>query len=239
MRRRGFALIAVLWLLVALSALTGGSLGRARTGSMAAANRMSLERTAWSAEACVSAMLAALDSASRSGGEQTVPEPILRRFANGTECSVHGIDPSSRILPDSATDEMLQRLGSIALSLGIPVESLVSVDGDGRVNLNSASAGVMAALPGLDLEAAEDLVSRRRQRGRFANLNDVVNALPGLKRDSVNARLTELGRIVSFAPARLLVVSSGRDARAPPVSTLELLLVPAGNRMATIRRRLL
>ena len=58
MSRRGFALLAVLWALTALSVLGGVALVVARTGSQTTRNRVLLARAAWAREACVEILLA-------------------------------------------------------------------------------------------------------------------------------------------------------------------------------------
>jgi len=52
MNRRGFALLAVLWVLTALTALTGAGLLVARLGSETTRNRSLLARAEWAREAC-------------------------------------------------------------------------------------------------------------------------------------------------------------------------------------------
>src|SRR6266700_2623032 len=52
MSRRGFALLAVLWTLTAITMLTGAAMAVARLGSMTTRNRVILARAAWAREAC-------------------------------------------------------------------------------------------------------------------------------------------------------------------------------------------
>ena len=52
MNRRGFALVAAVWLLTALSVTVAGVMELARQGRRAALNRISLARGHWSGEAC-------------------------------------------------------------------------------------------------------------------------------------------------------------------------------------------
>jgi hypothetical protein len=52
MTRRGFALVAVLWLLAAVSAVAGGAMEVAGNGHLEATNRLTLTRGRWAAEAC-------------------------------------------------------------------------------------------------------------------------------------------------------------------------------------------
>src|SRR5438309_1525238 len=52
MSRRGFALLAVLWTLTAITMLTGAAMAVARLGSTTTRNRVLLARAAWAREAC-------------------------------------------------------------------------------------------------------------------------------------------------------------------------------------------
>src|SRR2546426_10906167 len=52
MSRRGFALLAVLWTLTAVTVLTAAAFAGARLGSTTTRNRVLLARAAWAREAC-------------------------------------------------------------------------------------------------------------------------------------------------------------------------------------------
>jgi general secretion pathway protein K len=121
MNRRGFALIAVLWLLAALSLLAGGSLAAARSGLTASRNRILLAREAWAREACVEILLGRYAKAAAEA-------PLSRKLAGldsvdlgrGTWCSAKLEDPSTRInlnLADPATISTLLRNDSLADAL--------------------------------------------------------------------------------------------------------------------------
>jgi len=125
MNRRGFALIAVLWLLAALSMLAGGSLAVARSGLTASRNRILLAREAWAREACVEILLGRY---AKAGAEV----PLSRKLAGLTSsldsvglgretwCSAKLEDPSTRInlnLADPATISALLRNDSLADAL--------------------------------------------------------------------------------------------------------------------------
>ncbi len=66
-RRGGFALLAVLWVLVGLSALALGTALVAREAVSAAGNRLALERARWRAEGCLERARAAIDAALTGG----------------------------------------------------------------------------------------------------------------------------------------------------------------------------
>src|SRR6266571_4377688 len=50
--RKGFALLAVLWTLTAVTVLTGAAISVARLGSATTRNRVLLARAGWAREAC-------------------------------------------------------------------------------------------------------------------------------------------------------------------------------------------
>src|SRR4051794_9967673 len=80
MNRGGFALLAVLWVITALSALAGAGLIVARLGGATTRNRVLLARAEWAREACGEILLArfAADASVRE-----VPQVVLGR---GTWC---------------------------------------------------------------------------------------------------------------------------------------------------------
>src|SRR5258705_9367940 len=91
MNRRGFALLAVLWVLTALTALTGAGVLVARLGSETTRNRVLLARAEWAREACgeiLSARFAA-DPTTRK------LEPI--DLGGGTWCRASVDDPAARL----------------------------------------------------------------------------------------------------------------------------------------------
>ncbi|HWZ60221.1 MAG TPA: hypothetical protein VNW46_14685 [Gemmatimonadaceae bacterium] len=77
--RRGFALLAVLWVLVGVSTIAVASLLVARGGVSAARNRMALTRARWQAEDCVERARAVVDDALADRGD--VPRPVAGGWA--------------------------------------------------------------------------------------------------------------------------------------------------------------
>jgi type II secretory pathway component PulK len=234
-RRGGFALIAVLWLTVMLSVIIGLGLNGTRLSSLAAANRVSMERSRWAAEGCLAEGLAQLDTTGISPSEESTP--VAEVLSNGTTCEVLATEPQAALNVDSASGEMMSRLDSILSLDSLLRDSFVTRDGDGRIDVNLASAEVIAVIPGMTDDGARTLVAQRRWRKRLRNLSDFRDALPARARDSLDARISEVQRIVTFEPAYLVLRSVGHDSRAPPKSTLEVLVVPVGNRVAVLRRR--
>ena len=108
--------------------------------------------------------------------------------------------PSNR--PLQRLDE-LTRIRGFSDSLADRTAPFVTVQGDGRVNLNTASVTVLASLPGFDPSAAADLVAQREHGTVFTSLADLARR-PG--RDF--SQLTTM-------PTRLLFISRGWQVGRP------------------------
>lgn len=90
--RRGFALVAVLWVVVALSGMALAATSRAQVGAAAAGDRILAVRGRWAAEACLAASHAELDERARAGRPL---QPLLLdtiALADGSRCAVDVID---------------------------------------------------------------------------------------------------------------------------------------------------
>src|SRR6266550_505367 len=104
MSRRGFALLAVLWVLTALVVLAGAGFAVARTGSLTTRNRVLLARAGWAREACVEILLAryAQDAAIRR------LDPV--DLGRGSWCAAALEDPAARLNPNLADRDALLTL---------------------------------------------------------------------------------------------------------------------------------
>jgi general secretion pathway protein K len=117
MNRRGFALIAVLWLITALAVLAGGGLALVRTGLKASSNRVTLARAAWAREACVEIMMARRFAVGRTTKQLEVARTTGRVDLGRTAwCSLAVDDPSGRVNLNHASETTLQRLLGDSLS---------------------------------------------------------------------------------------------------------------------------
>jgi len=108
--------------------------------------------------------------------------------------------PSNRPLRDVME---LRHVMGVTDSLADAVAPYVTVDGDGRVNINSAPESVLAALPGLGRAGAHNLVSRRRAGDVFTSAVAVYHLFQ-VSGDTP----FPLGRLAT-EPTRLLVSSRG------------------------------
>ena len=91
MNRRGFALLAVLWTLTAVTVLAGTAITAARLGSTTTRNRVLLARAAWAREACAEILQA-----------RYAQDPSVRRLdsmdlGRGTWCSGTLEDPFGHV----------------------------------------------------------------------------------------------------------------------------------------------
>lgn len=91
MSRRGFALLAVLWLVAALTVLGGVAVGVARTGSQTTRNRILLTRAGWAREACVEILLA------RYAQDPGVRHLDAVDLGRGTWCEASVDDPGTKV----------------------------------------------------------------------------------------------------------------------------------------------
>ncbi len=238
--RRGFALLAVLWLVAAVTTLAGTSVHLARSAGSVSSNRIALARARWAAEGCVAVAQAELDSALRTAAPLAVPKPRILTYANGAECRVAGYEPSARLNADSATREMRARFDSALVTFGVrpPRESLLTMEGDGRIDLNTAPAVVLAALPAFGPEAVREALERRRFGPPIGDLFDLLARLSPPAREALVERYGEVARRVTFTPQSLLLTATGRVRGLAPTATIEVLIVSAGSRAAVVRRRM-
>jgi type II secretory pathway component PulK len=250
-RERGFALLAVLWLVVLLSGLAATTVVGARTAASTTSNRVALTRARWAAEGCLAVTLAHLDSALRASPEVPLPAPGSLSYANAAACAATTFDLATRLNSDSATRDMLARFDS-ALARELretfgtvdPAayrarrDSLLTTEGDGRINLNTAPPAVLATLPGFGLEAVRVVLERRAWGEHLSDLFQVISRLSPPAREAVLSRYGELLRRVAFAPSMLVVTAEGWVEGAIPRATVEALVVPAGTRAAVVRRRM-
>jgi general secretion pathway protein K len=109
-RRRGVALLTVLWLLTLLSAVGAGALAVARQGASTSRNRILLLRGAWAREACAEILLAR-HLEPRKAERDTV------ELGRGTWCRATVEDAGGRFDLNHAPAEVLRRLiGSDSLA---------------------------------------------------------------------------------------------------------------------------
>ncbi len=84
--RRGFTLLAVLWVVVALGGIAARVTGTSRGGVEAAVNRIAATRARWAAEACVALALDGLTSRQRREGSLLWTPMDTLQLPSGAAC---------------------------------------------------------------------------------------------------------------------------------------------------------
>ncbi len=283
MNRRGFALLAALWLIVVLTAVAGTAIATARTGLATSQNRLWLRRSEWAREACAQILVSQWHG---NLADLAVPETDL---GNGVRCyatvglvaarvNINHAYPATlrRIVgSDSLMDALLdwqdsddvprsrgaeaawyraerqrsprngplvsvEELGLIrgfdAPILG-RLRTLLTTDGDGTVDLNAASPTVLAALPGMSSGALAEIAHRRALGRRIQGLDDLADALDPAARRTLMASYQAVEQQTATASEEILAVITEVIDGTRIQSSMELSLVPAGTRLAVIRRR--
>ncbi len=102
--RQGFALLAVLWLIVALAVVAGAGIAAGRVGSDTSRNRVILRRADWARDACTAILTARYSSAKPSEGIDSID------LGRDVWCNARVEDPSARLNLNRATSAQLHVL---------------------------------------------------------------------------------------------------------------------------------
>lgn len=256
MNRRGFALLAVLWVLTALTVLTGVALGVARTGWQTTRNRMLLARAGWAREACVEILLA------RYAQDPTVRRVDTVDLGRGTWCVAVLEDPAAKLNVNVAeTENLLSVVGrqssvvdsihrfrregpiydlrqvpGLDSTLAARLAPFLTTRGTGAINVNAAPREVLATLPGMTEEAISLLAWRRQDRRPLSSAEELAGALSPSARARFLANYAEFVRHAVFAPQQLLAVVDGGVRGTALTARAMLTVVSASGRLAVIRR---
>jgi len=264
MKPRGFALLAVLWVVAVVGAAVGATAGALRTSERAAANRVALIRGRWAAEACAAIAEARVETPSFMRGDTV-------ELGRGVRCAWRVRDPGTGLDVNTAPSSGLARLfaalgaspdtaeawarrlvsgrgagfyGDVehavtVASLPPGVAPYLSVLGDGSVSADAPPA-VLATLDGITPEAVALLARRRAESRPVANLDELAGLLSPSSRLEMVRRYASLQGRLRFAPRLLLLVSDGWVGieALPPVATLELVVVRQGAGLAVLQRRM-
>ena len=256
--RRGFALLAVLWVVAALAAIVGLGLGALRTGAQGSVNRLQLTRGRWAADACL-----AIAEARWAGHRFTDTATV--DLGRGTRCAWRADDPTAQLNVNTASPTLLK---AVARQIGVSSQvvdtllahrpfqdtaevrgllmadssllPLLTTDGAGSINLNAAPPGIIMSIPGLSAEVVEQLRQHARYGAPISSLDQLASLVPGT-RPELLAHYADLASTVTFAPSQLLITARGWVGEDGPQglhATIEILAVPLPDRLAVIRRRL-
>lgn len=258
MSRRGFALLAVLWVITALTALMGTGVLVARLGSETTRNRVLLARAEWAREACGEILQA------RFAGNPSVRETGLVDLGRGTWCRATLDDPAARLNLNTADRDALVTLcNAIAISAAVAesviavrrrgtiydlqqvpgldaalaarLAPLVTTRGTGVINVNAAPAQVLRLLPGVTEEAVFILSARRATRP-LHSADELAGALSRSSRAALLNSYAEFVRASVFAPPQLIATVESGVRGTPIVARATLTMVPVPGRLAVIRR---
>ena len=209
MSRRGFALLAVLWTLAAITMLTGAAMAVARLGSTTTRNRVLLTRAAWAREACGEILQA-----------RYAQDPSVRRLdsvdlGRNTWCTATLEDPSVKLNLNLADRAALVTVFQAVVRHSALVDSLVDALLDWRdpdqvrrpfgdessTNRNGPLADVweLRYVRGFTDSLIAGLTPFLTTRGTGAiNVNaappQVLEALPGMTEEAVRVLIMHRGQ---------------------------------------------
>jgi hypothetical protein len=262
-RRRGFALIAVLWVVAALAGIVGLALSAARLGQQTSLNRIALTRGRWAAEACLAvaqarwaehrlADTATVDLGRRTRCHWQVTDVTARLNVNTADagvlqtllCPVPRAPCALDTLLRLRTADALTDLDQVAAlpSMDSAALPLLTVDGPGSVNVNAAPPRLLLAFPGLTPEAVAATQDRRLLGRPIANLDGLVAELSLAGRAVLLAHYGDLARQVTFAAPEYELTCLGwvEGTGGPDAlhATVDVLAVPLPDRLAIVQRKL-
>jgi type II secretory pathway component PulK len=260
MNRGGFALLAVLWVITALTAVTGAGLLVARLGAETTRNRILLARAEWARDACGEIL------AARFAETPTMRELVSVDLGRGAWCRAEIDDPATKVNLNVADAETLgelfaavglsQRLANAVIverndrtiydirqvagldSVAINrLSPFVTTRGTGVINVNAAPRPVLRLLPGMTEESVMLLLSRRATRA-FQSADELAEVLSKSSRESFLQSYAEFVRAAAFAPPQLVATLEGGVRGSPDslVARAFLTVVPVPGRLAVIRR---
>ncbi len=261
MNRRGVALLAVLWLLVALMGVAGVTLAALRSGERASLNRLALTRGRWAAESCLAILRARYVKPGAMAGpldqlaidSMDLGAPIwCRGSIELPDTRVHLNRASPTMLFALVRDTLLVRrilagrpwpdplvmeraLGADTTRLEW-LEAVFTVRGSGRIDPNRAPLEVLSVLPGMDRTGALAVLGARRAGRRFQDADQLLSVLPPAARVSVMADYPSFVAATEWAPTEVVLHLEGHGGAAAPVARVAVTLIPLADRLAIVRR---
>ena len=142
------------------------------------------------------------------------------------------VDHRERTAPFGAVEELRELDGASGLPTEFPAH--LTVLGDGRVNLNTASASVLGALPGMSGEAVRLVLSRREAGGVWSNLFELEAGLTPPAREELQRSFAALARRASFEPALVEITVEGTVGPAAVRTRLRTVGVRAGSSVQVV-----
>jgi hypothetical protein len=203
--RRGFALLAVLWIIIALGvlAITVATVTYRAIGAAQGERDRLVGR--WSAEGCIARF--------RAVGDAVLGEDPYRASDRWRVLdSIIGVDSASALAGCDVTVRM-----------------------DGRPVLGRASAAELDSLPGMTHEAVAKILQLRATRAPLSDLFPVAASLSPDARAVFDAHYLELSRLLVTEPDAWVVRSRAHLGVPPTPVNVEARFVRAGTRAALVR----
>lgn len=259
----GFALIAVLWVILALGAVVGLATAAARLGQRTSFNRLALTRGRWAAAACL-AVAEARWPQHRLGDTSTVD------LGRGTRCRWHLSDVAARLNVNTADPDVLgavlcpeahtpcalntvlrrravrpftdlEQVAALA-NVDTAALGLLTVEGPCSVNANAAPPALLLDFPGLTPEAVAALRDARELGRPIPSLDALAAALSPAGRAALMAHYGALARQLTFTTPEyaLTVLGWVRGEGGPDAlhASIRALVVPLPDRLAVVEQRL-
>lgn len=214
MKRRdsGFALITALWALVIVGAVAATYLGESRHFARIGFNRSAELRARHAALAGIERAHNALER--------------LQVGASGPE-ALRAWNRLDSVLAGAAAECLHHACYEIE------ARGLV---GEGRVNVNTASAEELARLPGLGPAAVEAILEARRRGVVFAELIDVLKAVPKHAYDATLERFAELLVVTAFEPDGVEITGRGAGRDGGPRVAVRAVFSREPQRLVPVKR---
>ncbi len=254
MSRRGFALLAVLWTLTAVTVLAGAAITVARLGSATTRNRVLLARAGWAREACAEILEA------RYAQDASIRALDAVDLGRGTWCAASLEDPSAKLNLNLADQSALMTVLQAVVHRSRAVDSLLDALLDWRdadavprplgdessANRNGPFADVreLRYVRGFTDSLVASLVPYLTTRGTGAiNVNaappEVLAALPGVTEEAVRilmmhrrstpvANADVLAGLLSPGARQMLLASYPEFVRAAVFAPPQLIGVVTG-----------
>ncbi len=261
MNRRGVALLAVLWVLVALMGVAGVTLAALRSGERASLNRLALTRGRWAAESCLAIVRA------RYAKPGAIARPLEQLAIDSMDlgapiwCRGWIELPDTKVNLNRATPAMLVALVRDTLLVqrilaGRPwpdaramgtalvgdttrlewLEAVFTVRGSGRIDPDRAPLEVLAVLPGMDRAGALAVLGARRAGRQFQDADQLIGVLPPAARVSVMADYPSFVAATEWAPSEVVLHLEGHGGATAPVARVVVTVIPLADRLAIVRR---
>lgn len=113
---------------------------------------------------------------------------------------------------------------------------LLTVRGDGRLNLNSAPPELLRRALQLPGETIDLLMRRRRSDLPVGDLDELLSRSSPPVRDQLQQRYAELIDKAAFGPTQVLIIATGHVGRSPLIGSVTVTVVALPARLAVLRR---